>query len=336
MRSWDKHLITSLIVILINSLCNGQTVVNAINFVEAETHKFFELKAAKGDFGSLGHNREVIHVDRQYIRRMNRDTRYSSGIFDLSEPLTIVLPEIGDRFMSMTVSDDKHFIKKTVYGSGTFTLTEEAIGSRYVQVTIRIFVNSKSKEDNDLVTRLQDAIIIEQGAIGKLELPQWDTISREETRRHLLGLVKGLTSAKHMFGDEGEVDPVLHLIGTAAGYGGLAQDHAIYLNVYPKKNDGVTPYVLHVPKGVPVDAFWSISVYDKKGYFHKNKYESYAYNNINAEKNTDGSITIHLGGDDTQKNYIPITPGWNYNIRMYRPRKEVLDGRWQFPEAKMK
>jgi len=333
-----KYIITSFNVlscILISCLIgSAQIPVNVSNFVQAETHKFFDLKASTGGFGKLVHNREVIQVDNQYIRRMNRDTRYSSGIFDLEEDLTIILPEIGERFMSMTLTDENHFIKKTIYNAGKYTITKDEIGSRYIQVTIRIFVDAQNKYDNDIVTGLQDAIIIEQASQGELQLLQWDPITREETRGHLLGLVKGIKSAKKMFGNEDEVDPILHLIGTAAGYGGLAPEHAIYLNVYPKDNDGIVSYVLEVPKDVPVDAFWSISVYNQKGYFQENKFNSYAYNNINAEKNRDGSISINLGGNPSQKNFIPISPGWSYNIRLYRPRVELLNGTWKFPEAK--
>jgi hypothetical protein len=31
--------------------------------------------------------------------------------------------------------------------------------------------------------------------------------------------------------------------------------------------------------------------------------------------------------------YLPIVKGWNYTVRLYRPRKEILDGIWKFPEA---
>ena len=48
--------------------------------------------------------------------------------------------------------------------------------------------------------------------------------------------------------------------------------------------------------------------------------------------NADGSVTIHFGGDENALNYLPIMPGWNYTVRMYRPRKEILDGTWKFPE----
>ena len=33
------------------------------------------------------------------------------------------------------------------------------------------------------------------------------------------------------------------------------------------------------------------------------------------------------------KNCIPIAPSWNYTVRMYQPRKEILDGEWTFPAS---
>ena len=50
-----------------------------------------------------------------------------------------------------------------------------------------------------------------------------------------------------------------------------------------------------------------------------------------AKPNEDGSYTIHFGGDPESTNYLPISEGWNYAIRMYQPRKEILDGAWTFP-----
>ena len=32
-------------------------------------------------------------------------------------------------------------------------------------------------------------------------------------------------------------------------------------------------------------------------------------------------------------NCLPITKGWNYMVRLYRPRAEILNGTWKFPEA---
>jgi hypothetical protein len=108
----------------------------------------------------------------------------------------------------------------------------------------------------------------------------------------------------------------------------------MYLNVTPSKNDGATVYRLTV-KDVPVDGFWSISVYNADGYFQKNQYDAYTLNNITAKKSADGSVAIQFGGcDGTIPNCLPTVPGWNYMVRLYRPRAEILNGRWQFREAK--
>jgi hypothetical protein len=87
-------------------------------------------------------------------------------------------------------------------------------------------------------------------------------------------------------------------------------------------------------KDAPVDGFWSISVYDKGRLFVKNDLASYSINNLTATKSPDGSVTVQFGGcqKDTP-NCIPTPPEWNYIVREYRPRKEILDGTWKFPEA---
>ena len=84
---------------------------------------------------------------------------------------------------------------------------------------------------------------------------------------------------------------------------------------------------------MPVDGFWSISVYNSKAYFEKND-DSYSVNNITAKPELDGSFRVQFGGcqKDTV-NCLPVTPGWNYVVRLYRPRKEILEGTWTFPVA---
>src|SRR4029079_19438384 len=142
-----------------------------------------------------------------------------------------------------------------------------------------------------------------------------------------------LPDTKHAFGARGQVDPVRHLIGTAFAFGGNPEKDALYLNVTPSKNDGTTVHRLTV-KDVPVDAFWSISVYNAEGHFQKNDLNDYSLNNINAKKAGDGSVAVQFGGCDGKiANCLPIMKGWNYIVRLYRPRAEILDGRWIFPQA---
>ena len=121
-----------------------------------------------------------------------------------------------------------------------------------------------------------------------------------------------------------------HLIATAAGWGGLPESEAYYINVNPGLPVG--EYELTV-KDVPVDGFWSISVYNADGYFEPSENGANSVNNITAVPNDDGSVTVRFGTrPDGPPNTLAITEGWNYLVRLYRPRPEVLDGTWSFPE----
>ena len=65
----------------------------------------------------------------------------------------------------------------------------------------------------------------------------------------------------------------------------------------------------------------------------KNDQNVYSYNNVTAKKNPDGSITINFGGGPETINNLPITQGWNYAVRMYQPKQEIINGTWNFPKA---
>jgi hypothetical protein len=77
-------------------------------------------------------------------------------------------------------------------------------------------------------------------------------------------------------------------------------------------------------------------VYNAEGFFARNEFDAYTLNNITAKKDPDGSITINFGGcDGTTPNGLPIMKGWNYMVRLYRPRPEIVEGTWKFPEAQV-
>lgn len=75
---------------------------------------------------------------------MNRDTLYSFGVFDLTQPVTIVVPDTGKRFLSMVMINEDHYIKQVAYAPGDYVLTREKIGTRYVQVVFRTFVDPEA------------------------------------------------------------------------------------------------------------------------------------------------------------------------------------------------
>ena len=62
--------------------------------------------------------------------------------------------------------------------------------------------------------------------------------------------------------------------------------------------------------------------------------EKDALYNVTAKRDANGAVTIRFGGADGRApNHLPISPGWNYTVRLYRPRQELLDGTWHFPDA---
>ncbi|TCM22442.1 uncharacterized protein DUF1254 [Novosphingobium sp. PhB165] len=307
--------------------------VTVENFARAETDNYLAINEKQAGIGKLKHNREPADIDNQTVIRLNRDTLYSFGVFDLqAAPVTITLPDTGQRFMSMQIINEDHFAPFVFYGHEPRTLTQENVGTRYVMVAIRTLADPNDPDDLAEVHKLQDAIQVSQASPGKLELPDWDPASLKEIRESLLVLASHADGFVHAFGPKGEVDPVKHLIGTAAGWGGNPDKDATYLGKNVPNNDGKAAYTVTV-RDVPVDAFWSISVYNEGGFFEKNPQNAYSLNSLTAKKNEDGSITIRFGGDaGNLPNVLPIVPGWNYTVRLYRPRPEILDGTWKFPE----
>ena len=120
------------------------------------------------------------------------------------------------------------------------------------------------------------------------------------------------------------------------GYGNLPEESLYPAMVFDADGellDGGRRYQLHfaAKQLPPVDGFWSVTVYNDKGFYEAPE-NAISVNNVTGKRNKDGSMTIHFGGDPKAVNYLRIMPGWNYIVRLYRPRGEILDGTWQFPQ----
>lgn len=307
------------------------------NFVRAETDNYFSRFAAAGAFGTLQHRRVPVQLDRQSVIRMNIDTLYSSGVFDLAAgPVTLILPPAEDgRYVSaQVVSHDHHTVG--VYQPGTHTISLEDVGTRYAAIIVRVFVDATDDADLALANAWQDRVEVRQADKGSFQPGNYDSDDLNRTRKALLGLVPlDRTGLGQGMGRTDEVDPVAHLMSTAAGWGLLPPAEATYYFGAPEPDESAKVHQL-VLDDVPAQAFWSVTLYNADGYMEPNALGIHALNTVTATPADDGRFRIRFGGCESDAtNCLPTSEGWNYVLRLYRPEANVLDGSWTPPRVQV-
>jgi hypothetical protein len=130
------------------------------------------------------------------------------------------------------------------------------------------------------------------------------------------------------------------------GLGANLPEDAIYpLNMgddQGKPLDGANKYVLHFDKGEapPVNAFWSITLYDPEGFQVGNSLNRFAVSSwMPFKTNADSSLDIYFQnespGKDLEANWLPAPKGeFNLTMRLYGPKPEALNGKWNPPAVK--
>jgi hypothetical protein len=85
----------------------------------------------------------------------------------------------------------------------------------------------------------------------------------------------------------------------------------------------------------PVDAFWSLTMYDAEGFQIANPLNRFAIGGRDALKfNADGSLDLYIQnespGPDKESNWLPAPKGGQLGLtlRLYAPQPQVADGRW--------
>ena len=127
------------------------------------------------------------------------------------------------------------------------------------------------------------------------------------------------------------------------GLGANLPEDAIYpLNLGDEAGrplDGANKYTLHFDKSAtpPVNAFWSVTLYDAEGFQVANPLNRFAVSSWMPFKyNPDGSLDLYFQNDspgkDKEANWLPAPKGaFNLTMRLYSPKSEALTGRWNPP-----
>jgi len=310
------------------------TKVTPENYGLAETQEIMtgyvkKIAAATGTdgVGVIMNVRDGADPKDKTIMRINFDTIYSWIVLDLTEPATIVMPDVGGRYQTAWVISEEHYNPFAFDKPGEYILTKENVGTPYAIVVFRTQANVEDPKDMEAAHKAQDGLAVKQKSKGTyVASNKWDAAEILKTRKHFQAIQKekGITS-DNMFGKKGERTLEEHNVGTSFGWGGFTKEQAVYPIFYGK---GTKPQTFTL-KDVPVKAFWSITVYDDGGFAQT---DTYNINSQFAKKNADGSVTIHFGGDPKADNYMAIFDNWNFALRLYQPTKEYFDGTWKKPE----
>jgi hypothetical protein len=147
------------------------------------------------------------------------------------------------------------------------------------------------------------------------------------------------------FGTEYGTRAVVSLIGLGANLPNDAVYPSAFVDGDGKPLNGADRYVLHFEKDQtpPVNAFWSVTIYNAESFFVANPINRYAISGwMPLKRNADGSLDIFIQkdspGKDKEPNWLPAPDGeFNLTMRMYWPKEKpptILDGSWKIPPVK--
>ena len=160
------------------------------------------------------------------------------------------------------------------------------------------------------------------------------------------GFIQGWSYPRADLGDYGQ-DYIYRAAVALAGLGALPRAEAMYLRAAGDDDTGVFNgdglYRLSLPARMPLDAFWSLSMYERTAdgqfFFTDNPLHRYAIGDRTQglKRNADGSVDLWIGrgdpGGERTANWLPAPKAGPFGLflRCYLPRPELLDGRWRAP-----
>lgn len=310
--------------------------MSAKDYIQAEIRAFFADFIGRVDLNAFYHFPGVASAEDRFVVSPDNDTVYSVAIVNVSQGFTLALPDVGDRFLSIQITDENHVTPFYLYGGGTYTFTADQFESDYAVVGIRTGTDA-SEADIALVPEQLHPQYRISGAAGADTMPRPDLDLLARVRAALLAEYSKLGSTA------GAMQPRTGLVEdwevftyvTAGAWGLSADENAMYTPYALPGAEGGTCYTATYPP-VPVQAFFSITVYGPEKYLMSNE-NNIVSSNRGVVTGEDGSFTVAFGGThcrDLAPNYA-YTPedGWSLLLRAYRPDVEAYRN-YRMPDLK--
>ena len=277
---------------------------------------------------NFNHKRQLTPTDKQPVVRMNRDTYYSMAVIDVSKGASITMPEIPEgKYMSIQPVTEDHRIQTMKYGAGIFDLTTHMGTHLYVIIRLdATFTEAEAKEIQDKMSISANS----NNAFSAMSVNEESFAAVENAlKAKMPSVIKrdGVDALKGMFTDPGDASNEIftqekYELGAALGWGGAQMVDNIYELSGNYAADRCYQLTFEDPKNL---AFWSITVYNKKGFMF-NDLANFSSNT--AQANADGTYTISFGcGADAPNNLEIANPSdvFNIAVRHYQPSKRVFD-----------
>ena len=334
-------------------------------FPYQETYEY-AMQLTGGDAAKLNGwvqaSRDPLKAGEDKIVRSNNDTLYKTAFIYLGDGPVVLRSDSPskERFSSFQLQDDRNANYRNIINpDGSYTLYHgekpENIQGEAVEVPSLLSVvvtRIEVKDPNDAADMagaqaVFDGITIEGPTIR--EMPAVDLLSgfdeqvAQEANRRMDETAASVPFSETIVapGQEPGTDvPYLyHAAGTKAGWGGPATSHSAYESMYNDESGATLEgskgeYVL-VTEAPPVNAFWSITVYDSgTGRLHPNDDDRYHINNTTAVENEDGTFTFRfkVKCEDGDQNCLEVPSGpFDVAARYYLPEPEIMTGEWTIP-----
>lgn len=310
--------------------------MTAKEFIQAESRAFISTFIGRNGINEWFHFQALANKDDKWVVSPNNDTIYSISAVNATDGFTLVVPDVGDRFVSTHIIGENHMSPFYLYGGGTYKFTRDQFESDYVAIGIRMGTNGTPEDVKHIVEDLQPQYKI-------LNANPADTMVRPDTEKMLKvreAMIVQYDDLPDTFGvmvdHTSKVTDWEKFTYATAGAWGLSPDHtAMYA---PYTLDGVKGgkcYTATYP-AVPVDAFFSITVYGQDKFLMAD-HDNIVSSNQNAIVNEDGSFTVVYGDMDCKvkgKNFL-YTPedNWSFLMRAYKPNVEKFKV-YSMPEIK--
>jgi len=306
--------------------------------------------------------RKLLKAGEDDVVRSNNDTLYKQAWIYLGDGPVILSSKSPskERFTSFQLQDDRNANYLNIIGpDGSYTLyhgekpeniTGEAVEVPSLLSTVIVRIEVKdAKDPADLADALSvsDGITIEGPTISKM--PEVDLLGGFDERvvqeaNKRMDETKVAVPYSEMIVAPGQepgqdVSYLNFATGTKEGWGGPATSHSAYESMYTDDTgatlDGSAGEYVLVTEEPPVNAFWSVTVYDSTtGRFHPNDADRYHINNTTAVKNKDGtySFRFKVKCEDGDLNCLEVPAGpFDVAARYYLPEPEIMSGEWTMP-----